>query len=48
MIPALRVGAVVVAIGAVAALALGSRVRATASETDVAAPAESDIGIAAA
>ncbi|MFI5225542.1 MAG: MFS transporter, partial [Candidatus Limnocylindrales bacterium] len=48
MLPALRVGAVVVAIGAVAALALGSRVRATATESQAAAPIERDIEIAVA
>ena len=48
MIPALRVGAVVVAIGAVAALALGSRARATAGEAEAAALAEPDIEVAVA
>jgi EmrB/QacA subfamily drug resistance transporter len=48
MVPALRVGAVAVAAGAVVALAIGSRVRSTASEPAVSPVAEPDFDIAAA
>jgi len=44
LVPAMRVGAVVVAVGAAAALALGGRVRAAASETE----AFGELGAAAA
>jgi hypothetical protein len=47
MIPALRVGAVVVAMGAVAALALGGRVRAQAPEALTAGVREEVEGLAA-
>ena len=43
MVPALRIGAVVVAIGAVVALGLASRVRSTVGATQVASTVEPDI-----
>ena len=38
MLPALRIGAIVVAVGAVVALAIGSRARSTAEVTPPAVP----------
>ncbi len=48
MIPALRVGAVVVAAGAVVALALAGRTRATSEERELVEEADSDLEPAAA
>jgi hypothetical protein len=47
MLPALRVGAVVVALGAVAALALGGRIRAYLPEALTAGVREEVEGVAA-